>query len=747
MEGGGATGYPLGSMAAHSFLRHSLFVLLACAWPAAVWADDARAMFRAGAFAVDITPEKFPVIVNGNFFPVVADKAHDRLHARWIVLDDGKGTRIGLCVVDSLMTPRELLDEAKGEIEKATGLRPDRVMISATHTHSAPSVMGCLGSDADPDYPKFLVGKLVDGARQAVKNLAPAKVGHASVQLPQYTRTRQWVYRPDRMLRDPFGELTVRANMHPGYQNAAVIGPTGPSDPELSVVSFQSAERRPIAVLANYSMHYFGAPAVSSDYFGLFCEKLARKIAPQQQPGSAPFVAIMSQGTSGDQHWMDYGAPEKKLTMDACAQALADAAHQAYQTIQFRADVDLAMGEKDLRIPVRAPDEKRLAWARDVVAKLKDGKPTTLPEVYAREAIFLHEKPFRDVKLQAIRIGPVGIAAIPCEVFALTGLKIKAQSPLEKTFTIELANGADGYIPPPELHPLGGYTTWPARTAQLEVSAEPKILDASLALLEAVGGKTRRPMYEPDIAYARAVRSAKPLAYWTMGAADGTFLSDASGNGHVGKYENGVVFYLAGPALEGDGNNRCPHFAGGRMKADLPRLGGAYSVSFWFWNGQPTDARPVTAYLFSRGPDGHKEAAGDHLGVGGTFAARGRLLFFNGNKLNTVLAGTTPIESGTWNHVALVRDGNKVTAYLNGKPDPEISGEAEPSIPPGTAQVFLGGRNDNFANLEGRIDEAAVFDRALKPDEVGKLFAAAEVKPAATSTPQGAAPKTERARR
>src|SRR5688572_21762194 len=381
-------------MVAHPFLRRGLLVLLACACPARVRADEAKPVFRAGAFAVNITPEKFPVIVNGNFFPVVADKAHDRLRARWIVLDDGKGTRIGLCVVDSLMMPRELLDEAKREIEKAAGLRPDRVMISATHTHSAPSVMGCLGSDADPEYPKFLVRKLVEGARGAVKNLAPAKVGHASVQLPQYTHTRQWIYRPDRMLRDPFGDLTVRANMHPGYQNAAVVGSTGPSDPELSLVAVQGTDGSPVALLANYSMHYFGAPAVSSDYFGAFCAKLEQKVssakgrrrpdaggasagASPSAEGTAapPFVAIMSQGTSGDQHWMDYGAPEKKLSMDAYATALADAAHGAWQAVNYRDDVTLAAAEADLRLRVRAPDVKRLAWAREVVAGLGGRAP------------------------------------------------------------------------------------------------------------------------------------------------------------------------------------------------------------------------------------------------------------------------------------------------------------------------------------------------------------------------------------
>jgi hypothetical protein len=93
-----------------------------------------------------------------------------------------------------------------------------------------------------------------------------------------------------------------------------------------------------------------------------------------------------------------------------------------------------------------------------------------------------------------LRIGELGIAAIPNEVFGITGLKLKAQSPLQPLLNMELANGAEGYIPPPEQHRLGGYTTWPARTAGLEVEAEPKIVEALVKLLEEVSGQQRRPL-------------------------------------------------------------------------------------------------------------------------------------------------------------------------------------------------------------------------------------------------------------
>ena len=145
------------------------------------------------------------------------------------------------------------------------------------------------------------------------------------------------------------------------------------------------------------------------------------------------------------------------------------------------------MDERLLEVAVRMPSGDEVKAARAVVEGFAGRKPNTQDEVYARETILLHEMPpTRELKLQAIRIGDWGIAGIPNEVFAVTGLTIKRRSPLNNTFTIELANGCEGYIPPPDQHALGGYETWRARTSCLEERAEPIILSNVLDLLDAV---------------------------------------------------------------------------------------------------------------------------------------------------------------------------------------------------------------------------------------------------------------------
>jgi neutral ceramidase len=138
------------------------------------------------------------------------------------------------------------------------------------------------------------------------------------------------------------------------------------------------------------------------------------------------------------------------------------------------------------------PNKDEVAAAKEVMARLGDHKPKTIQEVYARETVLLDQMPStRELVLQAIRVGDLGIAALPNETFGSSGLTIKQKSPLRPTFTIDLANGYLGYIPPPEVYKLGGYTSWRARTSCLEIEAEPKIVSTVLTLLNNVAQKQR----------------------------------------------------------------------------------------------------------------------------------------------------------------------------------------------------------------------------------------------------------------
>jgi hypothetical protein len=681
----------------------------------------AFAEFQAGAAVVDVTPTKLPAIVNGGLKSRSVGEVKTRLNARALALSDGT-TKLVIVVVDSCMLPRPLLDEVKKLAESRTGVPMDRLLISATHTHSAPASMACLGTDIDPDYVPLVKLKIVDAIAAALAKLQPAQVGFGKENAADFTALRRWIRRPDRIANDPFGNPTVRATMHAGNNWDNVTGESGPEDPDLSLVSIQSKDGKPIAVLANFSMHYYsGERGLSADYFGLFCEGLKKRIAAE-----GDFVGIMSHGCSGDIWRKDYTQPDKwnpKQTIEEYASGLLDIAMKAYRKIEYRSDVDVGMAEQRMTLKYRVADQQRLEWARRIVESLGDKAPTTQPEVYAMEQLILHERQETEIVVQGIRIGDIGIATTPNETYAITGLKIKAASPLAHNMVIELANGGDGYIPPPEQHRFGGYNTWEARSAGLEVMAEPKITEAGISLLEEVAGKPRREYRLSRGPSSERIAALKPAAWWRLNEFAGPTAADSSGNGRDAVYEPDVTYYLEGPksgAFCGHGEtNRAAMFVGGRLRARVPKPNADYSISLWFWNGMPDDSRPVSGWLFSRGRDSGLSNWSEHLGVGGTSGHSGKLIFLQGNHPTAVVAGETSIQRWQWQHAAFVRRGKSVTIYLNGKK--EIDAVAEIDFPASFDQLFLGGRSDNDSNWEGRLDEIAVFDRALDASEVSRL--------------------------
>ena len=690
---------------------------------ASVFAD-----LQAGAAVVDVTPSKFPVLVNGGMTSRQASEVTTRINARAIVLADDT-ERIGIVVVDSCMMPRPLLDEAKQLAANQTKLRPDRILISATHTHTAPSAMGALGTDADSDYLPVLRAGIAEALANAEKNLEPATVGWGVENAAEFTALRRWIRRPDRLATDPFGNDTVRATMHAGRNWDDVVGESGPEDPDLSMISFRSPGGRPIAVLANFSMHYFsGQKALAADYFGLFCDGLQKTVG-HDEADAPPFVAIMSHGCSGDIWRRDYTKPKDEQDpfgdIETYTNELLKVANQCYSNIKYDTNSSLGMTEKRFRLNYRVPDQQRLEWAQKVVAEMGDRPPKTQPEVYAREQIILHEKQSTEIVVQGIRIGDIGIATTPNETYALTGLKVKLQSPLPKTMVIELANGGDGYIPPPEQHLLGGYNTWAARSAGLEVQAEPIITETAIQLLEQSANRNRREFVQSIGPAAEAISNLNPLAWWRLNEFSGQWANDSSGNGNFAIYEPAVAYFLEGPMSEsfcvGREENRCVHFAGNRLTSRLPSVAGNYSVSMWVWNGMPVEARETTGWMFSRGPEHGLGQNSDHLGIGGTATNPGRLIYQIGSDAKQTAVGKTAIARWTWNHVVLTRNAKTVKVFLNGNATPEITTDVSDDRQTTATPWFFGGRSDNTSNWEGRLDEIAVFDRVLSPNEITSL--------------------------
>lgn len=431
--------------------------------PAALYSADTPKL-RAGAAAVDITPTQFPMNMPGGFSANMAEKAHDPFHARALVLDDGK-TTLAMVVVDNLGAGPDVLNEAKAIAAEKTGMSADKMLISSTHTHSGPS-LNTRSEPAAAYYKKFVEG-VAGSIIQAHAALKPASVGMAAHPLPDEVFNRRWYLKEGKMPLNPYGRFD-RVKTNPGTDPNVIDHPAGPTDPDITVISVQGEKRRPLALFANYSLHYVGgAPGgeMSSDYFGEFA-----RVMPSRLRGDETFVAMMSNGTSGDINNIPFGVTrpprEPFEQIRIVAQKAADTAWFAQKKIEkHQGDLRLGMLQREVTLKFRKPTPQQLEEAKLIMSIKDKAEIEKLPnraKNYAGSAVNAAERPEETltVKLQAIRIGDYAVCGIPFETFVEIGLDLKKRSPFSKTMVIGLANGKHGYLPTPEQHKLGGYETW-----------------------------------------------------------------------------------------------------------------------------------------------------------------------------------------------------------------------------------------------------------------------------------------------
>lgn len=440
----------------------------------------------AGAAMANITPA-LGCAIAGNMTYTPGSEIHDELHVRSLVLDNGR-TRLAFAVVDSCMVPGDVIQRAKQLIQQHTGIPPVNVLVSATHTHSAPPSTHLFQSLPDPAYVEWLITRIADSVRMAVNHLRPARVGWGIGREESLLFTRRYFLKPGTMPPNPFDRTDELVKMNPGVGNPNIIRPESAIDPDLGVLAVESLEGQPICVLGNYALHYVGGVGrghISADYFGVWANSMAR-LAGLARGAYPPFVAILTNACSGSTTSVNVHGPKTQqppyVKMQWVADIVAAEAFRTWRKIQFQDWVDLGATQEELEFGVRLPNADDIAFARKILAAApSSGQLQELRQIYARETVILSESYPKTVKtpIQALRIGQLGIATFPGEAFAELGLAVKANSPFKSTMLIELANDYRGYIPTVEAHEHGGYETWRAKSSYLEKEAAPKMIAAA----------------------------------------------------------------------------------------------------------------------------------------------------------------------------------------------------------------------------------------------------------------------------
>ncbi|HLJ91759.1 MAG TPA: hypothetical protein VKU02_01065 [Gemmataceae bacterium] len=449
----------------------------------------------AGAATAVLTPS-LGVSLCGSMLDRSAANIHDELHARSFVLDNGD-TKLALVVLDLIAARKEWLSEIKHQIHSFTGIPLAHILISCTHTHSAPTPVPVFQSNVETAYLKWAAPRVADSVRVAVQRLQPARIGWGVGREEHVVFNRRYFMKPGTKLPSPFPGIDDKVKMNPGELNAAIDRPAGPIDPEICVLALQKAEHadgQPLAIFASYGLHYVGGMAgtdISADYFGAVADSLHDWTGGPRRDPRQPFVAALANACFGDINNVNVSRrlkqPYPYHQMYAVALVVAKAIHETWRSIKYRDWVPLAVAEKTIELGTRKPSPAEVQQAKEVLERAPQGPLRLLPEIYARETVQLAEWPDRfRTPVQAFRIGDLGLCALPGEPFCQTGLDIKAKSPFKPTMMVGMANDYAGYLPTEEQHALGGYETWRAKSSFLEVKAATVIQQTALELLTAL---------------------------------------------------------------------------------------------------------------------------------------------------------------------------------------------------------------------------------------------------------------------
>ena len=353
-----------------------------------------QAQWRVGASAAAMNPEK-GAFVAGHTLDRRFTGVHDDIHVKAVAVSDGRNSVVILsfdCI--GLLHPQLMeIRRAVAGLVHEPEFDTARIVMSSTHTHSGPDVVGLWGPDrlhsgVDTAYLSRMVSIAARQVAQAWRARVPARADFGEAE-----HGEGWVYnisRPESL------------------------------DRSLVTLRFRDARGRAIATLTNFACHptiLDGATEeVSSDYVGGFYRRMDSAIGG---------VNMFLQGSIGG--WVQ---PEHEAKTFESATfrggGLADAVLRALKSSSSLPGRDIAFESSRLRLPVANPGFRMLAQAGVIRREIGDSVETEV-------ALF--------------RIGKACFATHPGETVPGMSLRTRALLPAGgPKFVMGLGMDALGYI-------------------------------------------------------------------------------------------------------------------------------------------------------------------------------------------------------------------------------------------------------------------------------------------------------------
>lgn len=402
-------------------------------------------MLLCGVSEMDITPS-LGSTMPGYFMDRKSTGVIDRLYAKALVVDHD-GSAVAFVVLDTILVPREVVENVRQRVGRHTDIPPERVMISATHTHTGPAVATTTFYKEDESYLRWLAVKAADAVIVAYRGRKEARIGFGAGHEEDIAFHRRFIMK----------DGTLRTN--PGIGNPEIDRPAGPIDPQVGVIRIDDADGRPMGVVTNYAVHTdtVGGTEYCADFPGELSVVLKKALGEQT-------VSLFMMGASGNiNHYNvlggrieDYAKPLSRHYMKM-GRILAGEVLKVREKIRTTGEARVEERNTAVTLRYRQPTPEQIEEARYKLANL----PESNVEVnFAKELLEAARRGegTTEAEIQTIAVGDFAVVGLPAEIFVEFGLQIKAESPYGLTLINELCNGIVGtYVCTREAYRLGGY--------------------------------------------------------------------------------------------------------------------------------------------------------------------------------------------------------------------------------------------------------------------------------------------------
>lgn len=424
--------------------------------------------FFAGAASRSIMPAK--EMVNNSIhsnMTVRFDELGSPLNTKALALTFGDKSFV-LIALDIVSVRNSHSVAMRKAIAAGIGLKPDEIVLSASHSHSTPFLEPM---DGPHPYFDFVLQQSIEAAKEAWESRQPARFGYDVIYVVGASFNTR-VPMPD-------GGVKFTRDFREGLASGR------PIDPRLNIIRFDDENGKPIAGWVRFATHpacvIFNTP-ISGEYPGYMTERLSETVAD-----GAP--VLFGFGSAGDANCIPmFGKESDSRNL---GRQLADLVAPVFEQIQTKKPRRLLSGNRTVNLPldpppsietldkeideintfIKALDTKpELEWVMGINCKkewpvknkINHVKPLAEWAELMKQALNSGRK-FPSTwpsEITALIIDDMSLVFYPGEPFIELGLSLATRSPLKETLLIALSNGSNGYLGTDGDRLRGGYETY-----------------------------------------------------------------------------------------------------------------------------------------------------------------------------------------------------------------------------------------------------------------------------------------------